>query len=336
MRHALRSRPLSCALVVLLTLALGLCAVSTGHAQSPINVADHTGWNPWTTNGTTLLTDPLGDQQTGQGQDDFVGDSTYYGYAQKAGTLNGTDTFMFRARFNKFDGTNQWGGNGGNIGVGLDLDGNGSIDLVMVMVESSGNVNNRTRTVYFGSPGTGANTGPSTTTWTIDTSGTAIKQTLTAYNGSNGGTASYSLVQTTDGSAFGGTPDSWLTFAVSFQTLQDAIRKYARDSNGNIGVNSIFANWTVNYTTRISFIGYTSTQLNALNQDLFGTSGNNSSTLTWNQLGVSTPMQDAYGIVPEPATYAQLGALLLAGTFVAYRRKRRATSASALRSSTGA
>jgi hypothetical protein len=300
-------------------------AVSTALAQSAISVADTTGWNPWTTNGVTLIADPRGDQQTGQGQDDFVGDQTYYGFAQKAGTLNGVDTLMFRGRFDKFDAVNQWGGNGGNFGIGIDLNGDGKINLVMVMTEGSGNAANRSRVIRFGSPGTGANDGPSTTTWTIDTSAGGISQSLVAFNGSNSSTATYSLVQATDGSNFGGNADSWLTFGISFQTLQDAIRRYARDANGNVGANSIFANYTVDYTTRMAFIGYTSTQLNSLNQDLFGTSGNNSSTSTWGQLGVQTPPQDAYGVVPEPATYAQLGALMLAGAFIAYRQRRRAT-----------
>jgi hypothetical protein len=293
--------------VFLMLAMLGAAAVS--RAQGVISVADTTGWSAWTTTSGATMVDPRNDQQTGQGQDDFVGDATYAGFQQKAGTLNGVNTLMFRARFDKFDGVNQWG-NGGNFGLGMDLDGNGSVDLVMMMSEGSGNVNNRTRTITFGTPGTGANDSPSTTSWTFPTQ-TAIN--LTTYSGSNASTATYSLQGTTDAGNFGGNQDAWLTFGISFANLQAAIRAYASGS---------FANFVVDYTTRIAFIGYTSTQNNALNQDLFGTAGGTSSTTTFASLGAMTPPVDAYGKVPEPATYAQLGALLVAGAFIAWRRRR--------------
>jgi hypothetical protein len=182
----------------------------------------------------------------------------------------------------------------------------------MVMSEGSGNVNNRSRTVYFGTPGAGANTGPSTTTWTIDTNqSTAVSLAVNS---------TYDLVATNDGYNFAGTQDSWLTFAVSFADLQAGIRAYA---------GAAFSNFVYDYTTKISFIAFTSTQLNALNQDLFGaskaalTNGTPENASTWADLGAMTPQMDAFGRVPEPATYAQLGALLLAGGIVAWRRRKR-------------
>lgn len=259
------------------------------------------------------MTDAQNDQQTGQHTDDYVGDATYYGMQQTAGTIGGADYVAWRFRFDDFSGADKFGGNGGNVGLGLDLDGNGSIDVMMVMSEGSGNVNNRTRTVYWGTPGTGANTGPSTTTWTIDTAQTtAVSLTLNT---------TYDLMATTDGYNFNGTQDSWLTFAVSFANMQAGIRAYA---------GSAFSNFVYDYTTKISYIAFTSTQLNALNQDLFGaskgalTNGSAENTSTWAQLGAITPQMDAFGRVPEPATYAQLGALLLAGGVIAYRRRRAA------------
>lgn len=274
--------------------------------QANISVYDTTGWTAWTLPNGSIMTDPRADQQTGQGADDFVGDATYAGFQQKAGLISGTDHLLIRARFDKFDAVNQWG-NGGNMGLGMDVDGNGSIDLIMVMNESSGNPNNRVRTVTFGLPGAGANTGPSTTSWTFP-SQTAI--TLTT-------NTTYRTEQASDGSSFGGNADAWVTFGLSFATLQNAIRTYSKGD---------FSSYVYNYESNISYITYTSTQTNALNQDLFGTTGNTSSGLTWGELGAITPPISPYGGVPEPATYVQLALLLLAGGIVAYR-KRRATSA---------
>ncbi|MDP1580629.1 MAG: hypothetical protein Q8M02_10140 [Candidatus Didemnitutus sp.] len=274
--------------------------------QANISVYDTTGWTAWTLPNGSIMTDPRNDQQTGQGADDFVGDSTYAGFQQKAGLINSTDHLLIRARFDKFDAVNQWG-NGGNFGLGMDIDGNGSIDLIMVMTENSGNVNNRVRTVSFGTPGTGANTGPSTTSWTFP-SQTAI--TLTR-------DVTYRTEQASDGSSFGGNADAWVTFGLSFASLQNAIRTYAKGD---------FSNYVFNYESNISYITYTSTQTNALNQDLFGATGGTSSSLTWGELGAITPPISPYGGVPEPATYAQLALLLLAGGYVAHRQRRTAKS----------
>lgn len=292
---------------------VALVGAGVAQAQSAISVTSTstTGWNSWYTGSGAVMTDPQNDQQTGQHTDDYVGDATYYGMQQTAGTISGTNYVAWRFRFDDFSGADKFGGNGGNVGLGLDLDGNGSVDVMMVMSEGSGNVNNRTRTVYFGTPGAGANTGPSTTTWTIDTGQTtAVNLTVNT---------TYDLMATTDGYNFAGTQDSWLTFAVSFANMQAGIRAYA---------GSAFSNFVYDYTTKISYIAFTSTQLNALNQDLFGaskaalTNGSAENTQTWAQLGAITPPMDAFGRVPEPATYAQLGALLLAGGVIAYRRRR--------------
>ena len=310
------NRRVSTFVTLLATLAFAFWASPRASAQGVISVADTTGWTAWITSSGAIMQDPLGDQQTGQGQDDFVGNTTYAGFQQKAGTLNGVDTVMFRARFDKFDGVNQWG-NGGNFGLGMDLDGNGSVDLVMVMSESSGNVNNRTRTITFGTPGAGANDGPSTTSWTFPTQ-TAIN--LTAFSGSNGTTANYYTFGTTDAGNFNGNQDAWLTFGISFANLQSAIRTWAKAPTGQ--ASSFWSTYNLTYNSTIAFIAYSTQQTNALNQDLFGTAGNTTATINFSQLGSITPPMDAYGRVPEPATYAQLGALLLAAGVIAWRRRK--------------
>lgn len=275
-------------------------AIPGALAQVAVSVTDTTGWNAWAKADLSLMSEITTDQQTGQGADDFAADATFAGFYQKAGTIGGTDHLLFRARFDKYDGADQWG-NGGNFGIGMDVNGDGAIDLIMMMSESSGNVNNRTRTITFGDPGTGANTGPSTTTWTFPTQ-TAI--TLTT-------NTTYDVAQVNDGSNLNGTADMFLSFAVSFANLQAAVRAYTP-----------YTTFNMTYDTRMSYIGFTSTQANALNQDLFGTTGNTSSTLTWAELGAITGPANAFGIVPEPATYAQVGMLVLAGVAVYLRRRK--------------
>ncbi len=284
----------------LLTLvAVCSCAATAAWAQTAVSVTDTTGWTAWTKADLTTMSDPIVDQQTGQGSDDFASDATYAAFFQKAGTIGGADHLLFRARFDKYDGPDQWG-NGGNWGIGMDVDGDGALDLIMMMSEGAGNVANRTRTIRWGDPGTGANTSPSTTTWTFPTQTAINLVTNTTYDG----------VQAPD-SNLNGTPDLLLSFAVSFANLQTAVRTYTP-----------FTTFTMTYDTRLSYIGFTSTQANALNQDLFGTAGNTNSALTWAQLGAITGPANAYGVVPEPATYAQMAVLLLAGGVVAWRRRR--------------
>lgn len=272
-------------------------------AQTAVSVTDTTGWNAWSKADLTLMSDITTDQQTGQGADDFASDpaANVAGFYQKAGTIGGADYLLFRARFDKYDGPDQWG-NGGNFGIGMDINGDGALDLILMMTENSGNVNNRTRTLRWGDPGTGANTGPSTTSWTFPT------QTATTLTVNQ----TYDVTQTTD-SNLNGTPDMFLSFAVSFSSLQAAVRAYTP-----------FTSFTMTYDTRISYIGFTSTQDNSLNQDLFGTTGNTSSTQTWAQLGAITGPANAWGVVPEPATYAQVGAFMLTGLGLWWRRRRQA------------
>lgn len=274
-----------------MSLAMGVIAIALP-AQTAISVTDASGWNAWTTGNGTVMTDTAGDQQTGQGQDDFVGDTTYAGFQQKAGTIGGADSIAWRVRMNKYDTK----GFGGSLELGLDLDGDGAIELIMKMTDKSG------QTLTFATPGTGANNSPSTTSWGTFAGSLAL------------GASTYNYQQATDGSAFSGTADAFVTFAISFANLQNAVRTYA---------GTEFASYTLNYDTRISFIAFTSTQGNAINQDLFGTTGNLTSSSTFASLGAGTGPMNASGIVPEPSTYAQVGVFLLAGGWMTWRRVRR-------------
>ena len=283
-----------------LALAASLLFAPALKAQTAVSVTDTTGWNVWQKADLTYMSDSTPDQQTGQGADDFASNSTYAGFYQKAGTIGGVDHLLFRARFDKFDGNDQWG-NGGNFGIGMDVDGDGALDLIMMMKEASGNPNNRSRTITWGDPGTGANTGPSTTSWTFPTQTPITLTTNTTYD----------VMQAGDGSLLNGNADMFLSFAVSFANLQAAIRAYTP-----------YTAFTMGYDSRLSYIAFTSTQDNSLNQDLFGTTGNTTSTLTWAQLGAISGPANAYGIVPEPSTYAQMAAMLGVAGLAWWRRRR--------------
>jgi hypothetical protein len=286
---------------------LWLAATTASISYAQINATTNTGWTAWRAGGVPME-DVAGDQQTGQGQDDFVGDSTTYAMQSQAGVASYGDFsnhLFFRARMDKFTAADQWG-NGGNWGIGMDLDGDGDLDMIMMFTEGAGKAANRTRQIQFGTAGTGLNDGPSTTSWTFPTQ-TAI--TLTTNEG-------YDLQEVTTGTQFNGTTDAWLTFGLSFAQLQTAIRSFAYDSDGT----SNFSNYNLSYDSRIAFISFTSTQDGVLNQDLAGISGNTGGSNSFADFGAITPPMGPGGYIPEPGTYLQLGVLLLFGGVVMYRR----------------
>ena len=282
--------------------------------SAQINSGTNTGWTAWQSTIGNMI-DPVGDQQTGQGSDDIVGDGTYAALQSQAGEASfdsGVDYLFLRARFDSFDADNKWG-NGGNWGTGMDIDGDGDLDLIMMFSEGSGKPANRSREITFGTPGTGANDGPSTTSWTFPTQ-TAI--TLTA-----GDTYNVANATTTDSGQLNGDDDAWLTFGLSFADLQAAIRAYAVTNAGN---STQYDNYVLDFSSRIAFVAFTSTQNNALNQDLAGTSGNTAGTGDWASYGAITPPMGPGGFIPEPSTYAQMGAFVLIGGVLMYRRRQRA------------
>lgn len=264
-------------------------------AQPVVSVTDTTGWTAWTKADGTVMTDAAADQQTGQGADDFVGDATNFAFAQKAGTIGGVDHILFQTRMEEYRAQ----GFAGYVTLGMDLDGNGSIDIMLGMDAKSG-----TKNIKFATPGTGANTSPSTTSWGAFAGGVNLDANT------------YNYAQTT-ASNFGGDADGLVTFGISFANLQAGIRAYAP---------SAFANFTMTYNTTIAFVAWTTTQQNNVNQDMMGYTGSGytKDTTTYADLGAITPPISPYGGVPEPATYAQLGLLLLAGAGITFWRRRQA------------
>ncbi|MBA4138459.1 MAG: hypothetical protein C0518_14210 [Opitutus sp.] len=270
-----------------------LVSASSAFGQTSIYVTDTTGWNAWMKPDGTIMQDAINDQQTGQGADDFAGDTTYAAFAQKAGLINGTtDGILFQTRMNSY----QANGLAGYITLGMDLDGNGSIDIMMGIDAKSA-----TKNIKFATAGNGANTSPNTTTWGNFAGG--VNLTTSTYNYAQAGTG-----------ALGGTPDALVTFGISFADLQTGIRTYAGPA---------FANFTMSYTSTIAFVAWTTTQQKSINQDMMGYNGKGyeKDTTTYTDLGAITPPMDAYGKVPEPATFVQLGLLLLGGSALMLRRR---------------
>lgn len=284
-------------------LLLSACFAAFGVVSaSAISVTDTTGWNAWKTTSGAVMTDPAADQQTGQGQDDFVGTLTtgQEGFQQKAGLLDSDPTnkyIIFRVRMGKYDSNS---GFGGNLSLGLALTGTGAINLVMDMQDKNG------QTLSFASPGTGANTSPSTTSWGNFAGAITLTSNTYNYQQATGGTVG----------SYTSTGNAWVTFAISYANLQAAVRAYAGAS---------FSTFTMSDTTALSFIAFTSTQGNAINQDLFGTSGNMNSASTFSSLGAGTmQMQPGGGPVPELPAFYQLAGLFavgLAGWFWKNRRR---------------
>lgn len=249
-----------------------------------------------------ILTDISRDQQTGQYADDFVGDGTggYYGFYYKYGQIGTTDTMVFRMRLNVVGSTFT-----GNARIGVDGDGDGSVDLYFGISTGSG----QTPEVVFQNPTgttTDANTSPSTSG--MGTSYGAIATTST----------NYSYGQVTDGSTYGSgnnnaaTPDAFLTFALPFSTFKSAL-----ESQLAVGT-------TITVDSLLRFVAFTSTQGNAVNQDIYGVG----SYATYKDVrfdqggGFSNYYSSTGAVIPEASTVMQGAAFFLSGLgVVLWRRK---------------
>ncbi len=244
--------------------------------------------------GPTLLGDPQGDHQTGQGEADIVGStgnvatslSSFYFKYVSGGTPT-TGTIYYRVRV---------GGDQSPVGfksvllIGLDANKDGKLDLFMG-IDNSGQNNG----IYMWRPGTGLNISPSTTT--VQTKTPIKKYTETAANyyfnsvTSTSSTAGVALDPTADtaarqdfNSATG--TDYLISFSVPFADLVAALSAQGIAFNSN---------------SPITYVMGTSTQANAFNQDLNGVSGGTSSTLTWGALGVLTQPINSSGTVVNSA-----------------------------------
>ena len=172
--------------------------------------------------------------------------------------------------------------------VGMDADGDGALAL-FIGVDNSGSADRIE--IYDGGPG--GNTSPSTTT-IVSVSPTAITYAQTASN------YDWSPIDATiepgesnfDLDADGNT-DYFLSWLVPFNDIVTHL------SNAyGIGIDE---------NTPVQYVVGTSSQDNALNQDLGGPDGGTTSTQTWEALGaLSDPFTPTGVLVPEPSSSTML------------------------------
>jgi hypothetical protein len=271
--------------------AAGMLAESA--TSVPIDPAGSTvGWTPIAY--PALLPDVYDDQRTGIPEADIVGDSSnpaFYYRFDDAGTPSGTDGAIgFRVRIGADKNP---AGFEHFMGVGLDANGDGALDLFLA-TENSGNPD---RLGIFDA-GTGANTSPSTT---------SINSTpLFSYALSVSNYSFLPVNATIDPPATSfdldadGDTDYFLTWVIPFANVVSALA-----AQGITGVDD---------TTAVRFVLGSSTQPNALNQDLGGPNGGTTSTETWESLGAfSNPLP-----IPEPDS---AGLVLLGLVALASRRR---------------
>jgi hypothetical protein len=173
------------------------------------------------------------------------------------------------------------------FGVGMDANTDGVIDLFLGVDNNSGGPPDQ---IGIFNPGTGANTSPSTTS--------IVATPLVSY-AETGANYDFSPVTTidpletnTDLDA-GGKEDYYHTFVVPFGDIVTEL--------GLLGI-------TFDENSTVQYVFGTSTQSNALNQDLGGPDGGTNSIETWEQLGAISLEYSASGTpVPEPSTALLLG-----------------------------
>jgi len=263
-------------------------------------VTDTTGWTAWNTFGTTTaMTDTTTtDSGISGNAANFTG-----GISQQAGLIGSTQSVMWQVETGETGGGKKFDG---VIGLGVGLTDNPDEINFVVLVSAT----NPTQKVQFASM-TGAGgvaNSPSELTWgtvgnAAGSAGGADTLTTSTYNKTNAGV---------------------VTFALSYATLQQAIRSYA---------GAAFSSFVVDDFTHLNFVAFTdssSTYNGQVNGDLFGTSNTNKgSTATFTSLGMGTTLiRPGGGPIPEPAAIFQLGGFIGVGLLGFLWRRRRAAKQS--------
>ena len=271
-----------------LRLAIGLAALlcwASSASAAPIVIDGPT--TDWTAISYPLLVPDFNDdEQTGSSEADVVGNTSrpaLYMQFDDGGTPGDlTDgNIAFRLRLGAQQNPP---GYSRFAAVGMDADGDGALDI-FIGVDNSGS-SDRIE-IYNG--GLGGNTSPSTTT--IVSVSTPITYTQTGSN------YDWSMINDTiepfesdfDLDADGNT-DYFLSWLVPFNDIVTLLS--GAPHNISIDENS-----------PLQYVVGTSTQDNALNQDLGGPDGGTTSGLTWEELGaVSNPVAPAGVLAPEPGS----------------------------------
>ena len=242
--------------------------------------------------------DYLSDQGTGQPGSDIVGQGTNYGLLiafNDNGAVSHTDgDLLFRVRLDDGGTFNDvvW------IGINASID--GSIDAYLAL-----NTKTNPDEIAIFLPGNDLNVSPSTTSIGAKTS--LVPTSPSNYNfrpvdfNTDGGTINDLTTDTT------GDPDYYLSFMVSFQSVVN----FLAAASPSISITDQSA---------LRFIVATSTQVNALNQDLGGVNEedpNYDPDLSWSELGA---LSQSTSLVPEPSS--ALSALSSLAAFLLLRKRR--------------
>jgi hypothetical protein len=239
-----------------------------------------------------LRPDWADDQQTGITEADIVGDAAhpafYMRFDDNGNADPSDDQLAFRVRlgadknppgFEHF------------FGVGLDADLDGALDIFLA-VDNTGS-NDR---IGIFAAGTGANTSPSTTS-IVSTPLVSYSELISNYHFSAVNAALDPTATTFDFDADGDT-DFFLSFVIDFEDVVNVL--------GIPGFGP---------SSAVRFVAGSSTQPNALNQDLGGPNGGTNSSLTWEQLGAVSSTYSVAGLLldaPEPGSAVLLGLGLVA------------------------
>jgi hypothetical protein len=277
---------------VLAVLALSF-GISSGATAAMVAVAgDNTDWTEIAYPVVTTPDAP-NDQQTGIAEGDIVGNNTGDPAILTNFDDNGTPGVLtdgyiaFRVRIGE---DKPPAGFTAFFGVGMDANTDGVIDLFLGVDNSASGGGNQ---IGIFSPGAGANTSPDTTT-IVTTPLVSYAENDPIYDNYD-----YSAVTTIDPLETntdldgGGNEDFYLTFVVPFDDVVAQL--------GLIGI-------AFDENSSVQYVFGTSTQTNALNQDLAGSNGGTASSSTWEQLGAISLEYSASGTpVPEPSTALLLG-----------------------------
>lgn len=247
---------------------------------------------------TVYQSDPLGDRQTGQPVDDFINVPNNPGFFMALGFVNNVPSIGFRIYLSEYSTA----GYSGNFRVGLDANGDGQLD-VFVGPKLSGAA--RAQGIIFQDATGPGNYSPSTTA--LSNPYSSIAFTTDNYN--------YQTLNTTldpTWSNVGPNPNAILSFSVPVQTLKDNL--------AGIGIN-------LTDQAYFNVLAFTSTQANAINQDLFGSTGISNGTRFD---GLDGGFADYYAldgsyktrpIIPEPTTYGAIFVAFMLGVIM-WKRKR--------------
>jgi hypothetical protein len=270
---------------VAIVLAVLLCWASSASGVPIVMNGPTTDWTPISY--PLLVPDVYNDEDTGDREADIVGNASrpaLYMQFDDGGTPDLTDgNIAFRLRLGA-----QWNPPGFSrfAAVGMDADGDGALDIFIGVDNSGGS--DRIE-IYNG--GGGGNTSPSTTT-------------LVSVANPNPPPDYYTYTQTASNYDWSET-DATIepgesNFDLDADTNTDRFLSWLVPFNDIVTILSGAPhNITIDEHSPVQYVAGTSTQDNALNQDLGGPDGETDSALTWEELGaVSDPVMFA----PEPGS----------------------------------